>query len=390
MTPLCQWTLITEPTAQARFRCARCGAERAKPLKRNCRPGPPSLRQRFSHYLAARRRWKAAGKPTRSPAQIAALYQICQACPLFRNSICTHERCGCRVSENPKAYFNKLAWKTETCPEGKWDAPQLSPPASFARPTVRHLLYHVCPLDRAADPHEGWRHNLRQLCRHWELFNGVRLIAIVHGERLEPVARVLAEFEKQLGPTAGRDFDAFVLPNDPLLRETATFPTLLEALYSSLPTPHSSLASHAFFYAHTKGNSTAGSRQGAIYWRNAMYHALLGGADNCLARLEQFPAVGTHKMVWRDHAPPYPSGLRAGMWMFAGTFWWLRCDALFASPKWRDVPRDRYGVEAYPSVLFHPEQACSVFQPWPASVYPTPDPYRPELYEPEAIDDEPL
>jgi hypothetical protein len=116
-------------------------------------------------------------------------------------------------------------------------------------------------------------------------------------------------------------------------------------------------------------------------WRNQAYHSLLDGVNVCRDLLLTHPCVGTHKMVWPENGqPPYPSGLVHGNWMLAGTFFWFRHSDVFTHQNWRDVPRDRYGAEAWLSGLFKPEQAASVFQPWPVSEYPTPSPYDPALY----------
>jgi len=345
----------------------------------------PSLAKRLTAYEIAVREHKKQGEPSRSDEEVARIFEdACRPCERFNGKSCT--LCGCRVNKSPSALRNKIRMATEVCPIGRWGDFPFGGPAKYPRPTVRHLLYHVCPLDAEADPHQGWRQNLRQLFARWDLFNGRRIVAIVHGERLEPVDRVLEEFYASVW----NGFDVVVLPNDPELREAATFPTLLASLEPGCYPPPAPLEEQAIFFAHTKGNSTEGNRQGAIFWRNAMYHHLLDRADECLDRLADFKAVGTHKMVWGDHPTPYPSGLQAGRWMFAGTFWWLRADFVFGNERWRDIPRDRYGVEAYPSTLFSSEDAHSMFQLWAPYRFPTPNPYKPGLYHQDRIADGPL
>jgi hypothetical protein len=78
---------------------------------------------------------------------------------------------------------------------------------------------------------------------------------------------------------------------------------------------------------------------------------------------------------------PYPNRLDHGQWMFAGTFFWFRHDAVFGKPNWWRIPRDRYGAESWLSGLFDVHEAATVFQPWPASEYPPPSPYDPRLYQ---------
>jgi hypothetical protein len=213
-------------------------------------------------------------------------------------------------------------------------------------------------------------------------FNGKLTVAIAEGDGLHQQMAVMAAFNK------GSWFNRIrwlAMPNDPELRETATFLPLLLSVASVN-------SSEATFYAHTKGNSTSDDPRGATYWRNAMYANLLDRWKECLDLLTQPPyvCVGTHKMHWglsrNQPVNPYPTGLRHGEWMLAGTFFWFRNDAVFGHPRWRYVPADRYGTEAWLSGLFSQAQAASVFQPWPEDQWPTPSPYSPSLY-PEPIDD---
>lgn len=71
-----------------------------------------------SRYLTARRRWKAAGRPVRSDANVEALLSICQACPHARRDRRGLAKacgiCGCRV--NRRQFVNKLRWATGSCP----------------------------------------------------------------------------------------------------------------------------------------------------------------------------------------------------------------------------------------------------------------------------------
>ena len=232
---------------------------------------------------------------------------------------------------------------------------------------LRNLIYHVCPLTS----NELWRVNCAQLRRRLEVFNGRRIIAIALGPGLHPPA--IAEQELP-------DCEYLHLANDRQLREVATFLPLLDAIASPA-------ADQVSFYAHTKGNSTACSVEGATLWRNAMYHHLLDRWEECQAELAAgAPAVGTTRVSWGRGRPPYPSGLRHGTWCFAGTFWWFRHDRVFTHPRWRDVPKDRYGAEAWLAGLFDAADCPSVFQPWPDSP-PAANPYEPRHYDADLYGD---
>jgi len=240
-------------------------------------------------------------------------------------------------------------------------------PNAYFWPSIQrlNLIYHVCPLRK----NEVWRRNVRQLRQRLRIFNGRKIVAVVLGDDMEPCSSVRDEFGHD-----GHDIELLQLPNDPELRETATFLQLLEEVVSLDE-------AEATFYAHTKGNSTRDNALGAEYWRNAMYHHLLDHVNVCRDLLLRHPCVGTHKIVWPSTMrSPFPNRLSVGNWMFAGTFFWFRHDAVFGHPNWHEVPHDRYGAEAWLSTLFEPDEAATVFQPWPASEYPMPSPYNPGLY----------
>lgn len=90
---------------------------------------------RLRTYVTAAMRWQAAGRPTRSDAEVDRLFrEICSQCPRFDASraTCTHPQCGCQVRSVSgettslvgrllsRRLANKLRWATERCPDGWW------------------------------------------------------------------------------------------------------------------------------------------------------------------------------------------------------------------------------------------------------------------------------
>lgn len=319
-----------------------------------------------------------------------ARWAICLGCHHRREVVC-ERAAGVVLSQ---AIHDPARW----CPQGKW--PASGPPPDFSavsplddcfggkspipNPTPkaailrRNLIYHCCPL-RAND---GWQKNLDQLRRRWHVFNGGRkLIAVSLGEGLTA----------SLGDVAGQlpaDAELIAVPNDPILRETASLPILLDVIHNN------TRLDEATFFAHTKGTSTLATNYGtmsdsdrilgATRWRNAMYHHLLDRADECMERLKLFACVGTTQMICSPQRRfRYPSGLPLKTWMFAGTFFWFRNDAVFSHPGWRRVPKDRYGAEAWLGGLFPSGRSYSVFQPWDLHTFPAGSPYDPSYYSAE-------
>ena len=232
-------------------------------------------------------------------------------------------------------------------------------PAKGPYPPIarRNLIYHVYP----SPANDLWRRNVDELAARWDAFNGRKVVAVATGPGLESPATVREYFP---GP-----IEVLEVANDPQLREVASFLPLLEAVASTRD-------DEATFYGHTKGNSQRQYQEAIRIWREGSYRALLDGPA-AMAALEKYPLAGCCKICWPTTVlPPYPSQLARGNWMFAGTYYWYRHDFAYRHPRWRDVPLDRYGAEAWPSCLTYAAYGRSLWQPWREDVYPTPSPYQ--------------
>lgn len=85
-------------------------------------PQMPSVFVRGLNFTAALFRHAANGFRTRTPAEIEERLEICQACP-YRvdiNGVVNCTKCGCMCQGNNDIFLNKLAWTSETCPDGRW------------------------------------------------------------------------------------------------------------------------------------------------------------------------------------------------------------------------------------------------------------------------------
>ena len=51
--------------------------------------------------------------------EIENRFRICNSCEFYNNNTC--EKCGCYLVRD-QIYMNKLAWKDQSCPIGKWKA----------------------------------------------------------------------------------------------------------------------------------------------------------------------------------------------------------------------------------------------------------------------------
>lgn len=85
----------------------------------------PGMLAKAWNYSEAVTRWKLAGSPTRSQAEIDAILTICKACPFYTETDRPRcRKCGCSVNNQPNGITNKIAMATESCPldPPKWEA----------------------------------------------------------------------------------------------------------------------------------------------------------------------------------------------------------------------------------------------------------------------------
>lgn len=132
----CKYERIGKPqNGVSEYRCSECGDTResrypAEALHRRCpaqsqvelQAVPVGIVARILTYREARKRWKAAGKPVRSKAEVQRINDtICVPCEHYDPTWKNCRLCGCNLSRSTWALLNKIRWATEHCPIGKWD-----------------------------------------------------------------------------------------------------------------------------------------------------------------------------------------------------------------------------------------------------------------------------
>jgi hypothetical protein len=206
----------------------------------------------------------------------------------------------------------------------------------FMHEPRRNLMYHVWPVRGGQ-----WRWNVEQLLSRIALFDGRRLVSIVHDVRSDPPEAVRRAFE-------GHGCEFFEARNGPG-GETLTFPSMLGALRSLDP-------EEVTFYAHAKGVKYEPAIPPPVTrWAETLYRVTLDDWPAVRAQLERHAMTGAFKMLGRFRAHR-----QVGDWHYSGTFFWLRHVAVFA----RDVchvPAFYGGVEAWPGIHFRPEETGCLF-----------------------------
>lgn len=202
---------------------------------------------------------------------------------------------------------------------------------------VRHLCYHV-------GPYSGngvWQRNVGQLLKRIKLFNGKKVVGVVTGPEFDPPDAVVAEF--------GGEVDEFlVVENDPLLREVAVLPKLLDMVASTA-------TNEITFCAHTKGVTRPADDTTTVHrWTDIMYETCLDYMPIVEKMLVSHPLAGSFKKVG--------SGFSGSLstWHYSGTFYWLRNSEVFRR-NWRSYDNSWWGTESWPGVHFRADEGGCIF-----------------------------
>jgi hypothetical protein len=189
-----------------------------------------------------------------------------------------------------------------------------------------------------------WRERVAWLRERLGVFNGRRVVAVATDARTDPAAAV----REALGP--GCEYAE--VPNDPRLREVATFRPLFDRV-ADLTGPE-----HCTLYAHAKG-ATREPDSVCQHWTAALYEVLIDHWALAAADLKRFPVTGAFKKTghgWR-------AGYTRSDWHYSGSWFWVRNADLFARPDWGTIDRFWSGIEPYPSLHFAAADAGCYFHP---------------------------
>jgi hypothetical protein len=209
-------------------------------------------------------------------------------------------------------------------------------PLPFTAVPRRNLIYHVWPVRGAS-----WRWNIEQLKQRIDVFNGQRLVGIVHDNRSERPEAVMAELE-------GQGCVFLVRPNGPA-GEAITFPPNLSKVASED-------RNEVTFYGHAKGVKYGPTTPEPVQrWTEAMYKIALDDWLGVAAHLERHALAGPFRMLGR-----YRTHRNLAPWHYSGTFFWIRHAHAFARPC-LDVPFFYGGVETWPGMYFTREETACLF-----------------------------
>jgi hypothetical protein len=209
------------------------------------------------------------------------------------------------------------------------------PRKEFASVTRRNLLFHLHPVPGR------WGWHAEQLRGRAGLFDSRRLVAVNVGPGLDPPAAVRAALP---------GFEVIEVPNNPSLREVATFLPLFEGLLADYDPASVTL------YAQSKGVTRKAHETGPR-WAEVLYDLYCDHWPLVAESLASRPLAGAFLKAgrgWRESA---------SLWHYSSSWFWFRTDALFALPDWRRIDRFWSGIEPYPSLHFPYSAAGCVFHP---------------------------
>jgi hypothetical protein len=85
-------------------------------------PNCPPLTARIWNFALAAARHARDGFRIVTRDELQQRLAACETCPLLVDGRCTHAACGCPISGDRSAYWSKLAWASEGCPDNRWPA----------------------------------------------------------------------------------------------------------------------------------------------------------------------------------------------------------------------------------------------------------------------------
>lgn len=228
--------------------------------------------------------------------------------------------------------------KCKSCPDYEGDDEDEKPMAK------NHVLMHLMPLRWNGT----WQRNLDQLFMRLHHFDGKKVIAVV--TRAGKTTQDLDEPDVVREYVQGKGFTIIEVPNDPSLREVATWPKLWEQVEEFKTTED------RVFYCHGKAVTRFWNPGVTCHpWGRMMWSGNLDFMSLTYQSLRRFPITGVFKKVGQGF-----SGSRSS-WHYSGSFFWINCQEMFKNDRWRHIDRQWWGNESWPGIHFPPDHAGCLF-----------------------------
>ena len=207
----------------------------------------------------------------------------------------------------------------------------------------RNLLYHIYPMTGSR---EVWQWNLDQIIQRIDLFNGRRIVGIVHDDRSDPPEAVIDYL--------GDHVDDYVIrKNIKKQGEGVTYAPMMEQIESFDK-------NEVTFRCHAKAVSKSPSQLQLIQkWTEIMYAVCLDDWQHVKSQLEECAITGPFRRQTR---------MAGASWFYSGAFYWFRNRDVFQR-NWRSIHKMRVGIETWPFMVFQLAESDCVFGDLAGSLY---------------------
>jgi hypothetical protein len=321
---------------------------------------------KFHHDDIANRAWGGPGLygrrrylPCRHLGEATGRTHTCSSCGTSKDHLVR----ACNL--HGECLENTAAPGLRCCRICKDREPVEIPDPFEGKEPVRNLLFHIMPVRGNGI----WQRRVSQLVKRIRLFNGRRVVAIVTGPTWGPCALDPPEYVRDAFGGAVHEF--IEVPNDPNLREVATF----EPLFERVETPS---ARQVTLYAHAKGVTRPGHPT-CQEWADVLYETMLDYWPLVEVSLRDYPITGSFLRGLEG----WP-GQSASTYHYSGSWFWFRNRDLFQQDNWRQINSFWSGIEPYPSLRFPITLAGCLFHPF---YLPGPGLYDPTYWYQRVVPD---
>lgn len=207
-----------------------------------------------------------------------------------------------------------------------------------------HFAYHIAPLGQ-------YEWHLKVLEKHMRLFSGHKVVGLSVVPKVD-----MEKVEQEIYKYLGKDVVIKKFKNNPILRESVTFPGIMKYLETRVDRKSSCI-----WYGHTKG-ITHKKKYAAVTqkWAELCYQHTLGtrAFNDSIAALESGYAMsGPFKRYGKQkNFPPQRYHHH-----YSGTFFFMRSDILFGNDTQILLRPHRYAIESFPGELCKSELAYCTF-----------------------------
>lgn len=210
-------------------------------------------------------------------------------------------------------------------------------PRPITEDTKRNLIMHVWPTSNGA-----WQWNVDQLIARRHVFTGQVVIGVAEG----PNTTTKDEVERYAAPL---NATVFSVPNNPRIREGATFQRLLKSIKDD---------DSITFFCHSKGarHGEAFGNDGSTLrpWTETMYHVCLDNIEQVVDQLKTASMTGPFRRFGNFKTPGNHR------WHYSGAFYWFRNADVFER-EWQKMDMFFFAVESWPGLLFRAEEVACCF-----------------------------